>query len=61
MLDLPIETVDHAFQTNVLAVLRVTQAVAPIMAAQKSKGIIVNMGSIGGFMYVVCCAQDQLA
>jgi 1-acylglycerone phosphate reductase len=52
LLDLPMGTIDHAFQTNVFSVLRLTQAVVPIMVAQKSKGIVVNVGSVSSLVYV---------
>jgi 1-acylglycerone phosphate reductase len=50
LLDLPMGTIDHAFQTNVFSILRLTQAVVPIMVAQKSKGVVVNVGSVSSLV-----------
>ena len=51
LLDIPIEGVASTFDTNCLSVLRVCKAVVPYMAARKS-GLIVNIGSVVGEMYV---------
>jgi short-subunit dehydrogenase len=51
ILDLPLETINDTFQTNVMSALRLIQAVVPHMAAQKTKGIVVNVGSVGAFTY----------
>lgn len=50
-MDLPIEGVASAFDTNCLSVLRVCKSVVPHMATRKC-GLIVNIGSIVGEMYV---------
>lgn len=50
LLDVPIEGVASAFDTNCLSVLRVCKAVVPHMASRKS-GLIVNIGSVVGEMY----------
>lgn len=47
MEDVPIEEVRAQFETNVFGLLRMTQLVLPHMRAQH-KGLIVNMGSMGG-------------
>ncbi|KAI0725143.1 oxidoreductase [Fomitopsis betulina] len=47
LLDVPIEGVASAFDTNCLSVLRVCKAVVPHMASRKS-GLIVNIGSVVG-------------
>jgi len=47
VIDIPIESIRTAFDTNVLSIVRVSKAVIPHMAAQHS-GVIVNMGSIAG-------------
>jgi 1-acylglycerone phosphate reductase len=49
ILDLPIKTINDTFQTNVMSALRLIQIVVPVMASQKTKGIVVNVGSITGF------------
>lgn len=51
VLDVPIDEIQSAFNTNFFAVLRLTQAIVPHMAANKSvdsgaKGLVVNIGSI---------------
>ncbi len=45
--DLSIDELKAQYETNLFGIVRVTQAVLPIMRKQKS-GIIVNMSSIGG-------------
>src|SRR5229473_5093832 len=47
--DLAMEEIKAQYETNLFGVIRVTQAVLPIMREQKS-GIIVNISSIGGKM-----------
>jgi short-subunit dehydrogenase len=47
--DLSMSEIKAQYETNVFGLIRVTQAVLPIMREQKS-GIIVNIGSIGGKM-----------
>ncbi|HJT09637.1 MAG TPA: SDR family oxidoreductase [Candidatus Nitrosotalea sp.] len=47
--DLSLSEIKAQYETNVFGLIRVTQAVLPIMREQKS-GIIVNVGSIGGKM-----------
>jgi NADP-dependent 3-hydroxy acid dehydrogenase YdfG len=51
LVDLPLGTVQSAFETNVFSVLRVTHAVVPHMAKRKS-GLVINMGSIAALTYV---------
>ncbi len=45
--DLSIEEVKAQFETNVFGVIRVTQAVLPVMRKQKN-GVIINVSSIAG-------------
>ncbi|GBE80727.1 NADPH-dependent 1-acyldihydroxyacetone phosphate reductase [Sparassis crispa] len=47
LIDVPIDTVQRVFETNVFSILRVSRAVIPYMASRKS-GTIVNIGSIAG-------------
>ncbi|KAI0931286.1 hypothetical protein AcW1_001268 [Taiwanofungus camphoratus] len=47
LLDISIEQVMKTFDTNVLSIVRMAQAVIPHMAARKS-GVVVNIGSIVG-------------
>ena len=47
--DLSMSEIKAQYETNVFGLIRVTQAVLPIMREQKS-GIIVNISSIGGKM-----------
>ena len=49
--EVPMEEVQRMFDTNVFGAMRAARAVIPHMAAQKS-GVIVNMGSIVGGLYV---------
>jgi NADP-dependent 3-hydroxy acid dehydrogenase YdfG len=49
ILEVPVERVRRAFETNVLGLLAVTQAVFPIMAERRS-GLIVNVGSVVGIL-----------
>lgn len=45
--DLSIDEIKNQYETNVFGLIRMTQAVLPIMRKQKS-GLIVNISSIGG-------------
>jgi len=45
--ELPLAAVQHQFDTNIIGVLSMVQAVAPVMKAA-GQGIIVNMGSVSG-------------
>lgn len=47
--DLSMSEIKEQYETNVFGLIRVTQAVLPVMRGQKS-GIIVNISSIGGKM-----------
>jgi short-subunit dehydrogenase len=49
ILELPVEEVRSVFETNVLGLLAVTQAVFPVMADQRS-GRILNVGSVVGLL-----------
>ena len=49
LLDIPVETIKQTYEVNTFALIRLTKAVFPHMAARKS-GEIVNIGSIGGDM-----------
>ncbi|HEX4334445.1 MAG TPA: SDR family NAD(P)-dependent oxidoreductase [Polyangiaceae bacterium] len=49
ILELPLERVRSTFETNVLGLLAVTQAVFPVMAAQRD-GLVVNVGSVVGIL-----------
>jgi short-subunit dehydrogenase len=48
-MDLSMEALKSAFEINVFSVFRVTHAVVPYMAKRKS-GLIINMGSLAGFV-----------
>jgi 1-acylglycerone phosphate reductase len=47
LVEVPIQAIKDIYETNVFALLRVTQAAVPIMAKQNF-GTIVNIGSIAG-------------
>lgn len=49
--EMPLDRVKNIFDTNVFAVLRTVRAVFPHMASRK-RGVIVNVGSTAGDMYV---------
>jgi 1-acylglycerone phosphate reductase len=52
ILDIDLELFKRAVDTNLFAIVRLTQAVVPHMAKRKS-GLVINIGSIsGGLMYV---------
>src|SRR5215216_3544978 len=46
--DISLEELKAQFETNLFGVIRVTQAVLPIMRRQKEGGRIINVSSIGG-------------
>jgi NADP-dependent 3-hydroxy acid dehydrogenase YdfG len=48
--DLSMEEIKAQYETNLLGLIRVTQAVLPIMRRQKS-GIIVNLSSAAGIFW----------
>jgi len=48
--DISLEEVKAQFETNLFGVIRVTQAVLPIMRRQKEGGRIINVSSIGGIV-----------
>jgi NAD(P)-dependent dehydrogenase (short-subunit alcohol dehydrogenase family) len=52
LMDQPLDAVKRDFSVGVFDVLRMTQAVVPHMAKRKH-GLVVNIGSMGGHMYVV--------
>ncbi|KAF4623779.1 hypothetical protein D9613_002174 [Agrocybe pediades] len=47
LIEVPLDDIKEVFETNVFAVIRMSRAVARVMAKQKS-GLIVNIGSIVG-------------
>lgn len=51
LVEVPMQAIKEVYETNVFALLRVTQAAVPIMAKQNF-GTIVNIGSILGDMSV---------
>jgi short-subunit dehydrogenase len=50
--DLSIDEIKNQYETNVFGLMRVTQAVLPIMRRQKS-GIIVNVSSGQGYLVIL--------
>lgn len=48
-LEVPLERIRKTFEVNVLGLLAVSQAVFPVMAAQRS-GLFVNVGSVAGIL-----------
>jgi len=48
--DISLEELKAQFETNLFGVIRVTQAVLPIMRRQKEGGRIINVSSIGGIV-----------
>jgi short-subunit dehydrogenase len=50
--DLSIDDIKNQYETNVFGLMRVTQAVLPIMRRQKS-GIIVNVSSGHGYLVIL--------
>lgn len=65
-LDVDIDEVQQTFETNVVGVIRMCQAFAPLLI--EAKGCIVQIGSIAGLMCVACpsrvldvpCLQSKL-
>lgn len=51
MVDIPVEQVKNTFDANVFGALRTARAAIPHMA-KRGSGVIVNVGSIVGDMYV---------
>lgn len=51
MVDIPVEQVKKTFDANVFGALRTARAAVPHMA-KRGSGVIVNVGSIVGDMYV---------
>lgn len=51
LIDVPMERVQQTFDANTFGALRTARTVIPHMAARK-KGMIVNVGSIVGEVYV---------
>ena len=51
VLEIPLDQVRDVFEANTFSILRVSRVVVPHMAARK-QGLIVNIGSIVGEMYV---------
>lgn len=49
ILEIPLDTVRRTFDTNVVGLLAVSQAVFPIMAEQQS-GLMINVGSVVGLL-----------
>ena len=52
-LELPLEQIQSAFDTNVFSVLRVNRVVLPHMAARK-QGMFITIGSISAWWYAHC-------
>src|SRR5215207_4453009 len=48
--DISLEELKAQFETNLFGVIRVTQAVLPVMRRQKEGGRIINVSSIGGIV-----------
>jgi 1-acylglycerone phosphate reductase len=49
LLDLPLDSVQSVYDTNVFGILRMVQAVVPHMA-KRGSGMVINVGSIAGHM-----------
>ncbi len=49
MSDLDVETLHQQFQTNVYAIVNITNALVPLLVAQKH-GCIINIGSVSGIL-----------
>lgn len=53
------EKIQKTFDTNTFAALRTAKAVVPSMAGRRS-GLVVNIGSIVGNMFVLCIHYPRL-
>ncbi len=51
IIDVPMDVIEKTYDANLYSVLRMCKAVIPHMAARKN-GTIVNISSIGAYMYV---------
>jgi NAD(P)-dependent dehydrogenase (short-subunit alcohol dehydrogenase family) len=58
--DISVEELKAQFETNLFGVIRVTQAVLPIMRRQKEGGRIINVSSIGGILLAQPIAVPSL-
>ena len=58
VIDVPMKTIEQAYDTNVFSIIRMCKAVIPHMAARKS-GTIVNISSVTAYLYVVPSLSDS--
>lgn len=58
VIDNSLDIVRKTFETNTFSILRVAQTVIPEMAKRK-EGVIVNIGSIVGEMYVLLFSSPR--